>query len=48
MIATARASAATPATRPAAGRVAGVAALGLAVAVIWLPWLAPGLRAAPR
>jgi len=32
---------------PAAGRVAGVAALGLAVAVIWLPWLAPGLHAAP-
>jgi predicted metal-binding membrane protein len=31
----------------AAGRVAGVAALGLAVAVIWLPWLAPGLHAAP-
>jgi predicted metal-binding membrane protein len=32
---------------PAAGRVAGVAALGLAVVVIWLPWLAPGLHAAP-
>jgi predicted metal-binding membrane protein len=32
---------------PVAGRVAGVAALGLAVAVIWLPWLAPGLHAAP-
>ena len=32
---------------PAAGRVAGVAALGLALAVIWLPWLAPGLHAAP-
>jgi hypothetical protein len=32
---------------PAAGRVAGVAALGMAVAVIWLPWLAPGLHAAP-
>jgi predicted metal-binding membrane protein len=31
---------------PAAGRVAGVAALGLAAAVIWLPWLAPGLHAA--
>jgi predicted metal-binding membrane protein len=30
-----------------AGRVFGVAALGLAVAVIWLPWLAPGLHAAP-
>jgi predicted metal-binding membrane protein len=29
-----------------AGRVAGVAALGLAVAIIWLPWLAPGLHAA--
>jgi predicted metal-binding membrane protein len=27
----------------AAGRIAGVAALGLAVAAIWLPWLAPGL-----
>jgi predicted metal-binding membrane protein len=32
---------------PAAGRVAGVAVLGLAVATIWLPWLAPGLHAAP-
>lgn len=32
---------------PAAGRLAGVAALGLAVAAIWLPWLAPGLQAAP-
>jgi hypothetical protein len=31
-----------------AGRMAGVAALGLAVAVIWLPWLTPGLHAAPR
>jgi predicted metal-binding membrane protein len=30
-----------------AGRVFGVAALGLAVAIIWLPWLAPGLHAAP-
>jgi predicted metal-binding membrane protein len=30
-----------------AGRLAGVAALGLAVATIWLPWLAPGLHAAP-
>jgi predicted metal-binding membrane protein len=30
-----------------AGRVAGVAALALAVAVIWLPWLAPGLQATP-
>jgi predicted metal-binding membrane protein len=32
---------------PAAGRVAGVAALGLAVAIIWIPGLAPGLQAAP-
>ena len=32
---------------PAAGRVAGVAALALAVATIWLPWLAPGLHTAP-
>jgi len=32
---------------PAAGRLAGVAALGLAVAIIWLPWLAPGLQATP-
>jgi predicted metal-binding membrane protein len=32
---------------PAAGRAFGVAALGLAVALIWLPWLAPGLHAAP-
>lgn len=32
---------------PAAGRLAGVAALALAVAVIWFPWLAPGLHAAP-
>jgi predicted metal-binding membrane protein len=31
----------------AAGRVAGVAALGFAIAIIWLPWLAPGLHAAP-
>jgi predicted metal-binding membrane protein len=29
-----------------AGRVAGVATLGLALAIIWLPWLAPGLHAA--
>jgi len=29
------------------GPLPGVAALGLAVAVIWLPWLAPGLHAAP-
>ena len=28
------------------GRLAGVAAIGLAVATIWLPWLAPGLHAA--
>jgi len=32
---------------PAAGRLAGVAALALALAIIWLPWLAPGLHAAP-
>jgi predicted metal-binding membrane protein len=32
---------------PAAGRVAGAAVLALAVATIWLPWLAPGLRAVP-
>jgi predicted metal-binding membrane protein len=32
---------------PVAGRVFGVAALGLAVALIWLPWLAPSLHAAP-
>ena len=32
---------------PAAGRLAGAAALALAVAVIWFPWLAPGLHAAP-
>jgi predicted metal-binding membrane protein len=32
---------------PAAGRVAGAAALALAVAIIWLPWLAPGLHASP-
>jgi predicted metal-binding membrane protein len=30
-----------------AGRLAGVAALALAVATVWLPWLAPGLHAAP-
>src|SRR5262249_55666431 len=30
-----------------AGRLVGVAALALAVATIWLPWLAPGLHAAP-
>jgi predicted metal-binding membrane protein len=28
-------------------RLAGVAALALAVATIWLPWLAPGLHPAP-
>ena len=27
-----------------AGRIAGVALLALAVAAIWLPWLAPGLH----
>jgi len=32
---------------PMVGRLAGVAALALAVAIIWLPWLAPGLHAAP-
>jgi len=32
---------------PMAGRLAGAAALALAVATIWLPWLAPGLRSAP-
>ncbi len=32
---------------PVVGRLAGVAALALAVAAIWLPWLAPGLQAAP-
>jgi predicted metal-binding membrane protein len=31
----------------AAGRLAGVAALALALAIVWLPWLAPGLHAAP-
>jgi predicted metal-binding membrane protein len=30
-----------------AGRLAGVAALALAAAIIWFPWLAPGLHAAP-
>jgi predicted metal-binding membrane protein len=30
---------------PAAGRLAGAAALAIAVATIWLPWLAPGLHA---
>jgi predicted metal-binding membrane protein len=32
---------------PAVGRLAGAAALALAVATIWLPWLAPGLHAMP-
>ncbi len=32
---------------PAAGRLAGAAALALAVATIWLPWLAPGLHTSP-
>ena len=32
---------------PVAGRLAGTAVLALAVATIWLPWLAPGLHAAP-
>lgn len=32
---------------PAAGRLAGIAALALAVATVWLPGLAPGLHAAP-
>ena len=32
---------------PLAGRLAGLAALGLAVATVWFPWLAPGLHAAP-
>lgn len=31
---------------PAVGRLAGAAALALAVATIWAPWLAPGLHAA--
>ncbi len=38
----------TSAWRPAAGRVAGVAALGLAVATVWAPWLAPGLHGMPQ
>jgi predicted metal-binding membrane protein len=33
---------------PAAGRIAGAALLALAVATIWLSWLAPGLHAAPQ
>jgi predicted metal-binding membrane protein len=32
---------------PAAARLAGAAALALAVATVWFPWLAPGLHAAP-
>lgn len=32
---------------PGVARLAGAAALGLALAAIWLPWLAPGLHAAP-
>jgi predicted metal-binding membrane protein len=32
---------------PAIGRLVGAAALALAVATIWLPWLAPGLHAPP-
>ncbi len=32
---------------PAAGWLAGAAVLALAVATIWLPWLAPGLHATP-
>ena len=29
---------------PLARRLAGVAALGLALATVWAPWLAPGLH----
>jgi hypothetical protein len=32
---------------PVAGRLAGIAALGLAIAVIWVPALAPGLYVSP-
>jgi predicted metal-binding membrane protein len=32
---------------PLASRLAGIALLALAVATIWLPWLAPGLHATP-
>jgi predicted metal-binding membrane protein len=32
---------------PAVGRLAGAAVLALAVATIWLPWLAPGLHPTP-
>ena len=31
---------------PLVGRIAGVAALAVAIAAIWFPWLAPGLHAA--
>jgi predicted metal-binding membrane protein len=33
---------------PAAGRLVGAAALALALAAIWFPWIAPGLHAAPQ
>jgi predicted metal-binding membrane protein len=32
---------------PAVGRATGAAALALAAATVWFPWLAPGLHAAP-
>jgi predicted metal-binding membrane protein len=32
---------------PLASRLTGIALLALAAAIIWLPWLAPGLHAAP-
>jgi predicted metal-binding membrane protein len=32
---------------PAVRRLVGAAALAFAVAIIWLPWLAPGMHAAP-
>jgi predicted metal-binding membrane protein len=32
---------------PTLGRLVGATALALAVAIIWFPWLAPGLHAAP-
>jgi len=32
---------------PMLGRLVGATALALAVAIIWFPWLAPGLHAAP-
>jgi predicted metal-binding membrane protein len=31
----------------AASRMTGAAALALALATVWFPWLAPGLHAAP-